>query len=68
MLTEKRIYRVNSVLRKLGAAPTPPGFSPWRDRLKLAAANRVYATYRFLRRKRTHPVWTPRPATHLHHK
>jgi hypothetical protein len=68
MLTEKRIYRVNSVLRKLGAAPTPPGFSPWRDRLKLAAANGVYATYRFLRRKRTHPVWTPRPATHLHHK
>jgi hypothetical protein len=62
MLAEKRIYRVNSVLRKLGANPTPPGFSPSRDRLKLAAANGLYAAYRLLKRKRAHPIWTPHGA------
>ena len=45
-----RIYRMNKVLRKLGAAPTPPGISPWRDSLKLAAANSYYATRGLLRR------------------
>jgi hypothetical protein len=68
MLAEKRIYRVNSVLRKLGSAPTPPGFSPWRDRLKLAAANGLYAAHHLLRRKRAHPVWTPRLASQRHGK
>ncbi len=68
MLAEKRIYRVNSMLRKLGAAPTPPGFSAWRDYMKLAAANGLYAAYHLLRRKRAHPVWTPRPAPQLHGK
>jgi hypothetical protein len=68
MLAEKRIYRVNSVLRKLGSAPTPPGFSPWLDRLKLAAANGLYAAYHLLRRKRAHPVWTPRLAPQRHGK
>jgi hypothetical protein len=68
MLAEKRIYRVNSVLRKLGSAPTPPGFSPWRDRLKLAAANGLYAAHHLLRRKRAHPVWTPRLASQRHSK
>lgn len=63
MLAEKRIYRVNSLLRKLGAAPTPPGFSPRRDRLKLAAAYGLYAAYRLLKRKRAHPVWTPQLAS-----
>jgi hypothetical protein len=57
---EKRIYQVNSLLRKLGASPTPPGVSPWRDRLKHAAANGIYAAYHLSRRKRAHPVWTPR--------
>jgi hypothetical protein len=68
MLAEKRIYRVNSLLRKLGAAPTPPGFSPWRDRLKLAAANGLYAAHHLLRRKRAHPVWTPRLGSQRHGK
>jgi hypothetical protein len=63
MLAEKRIYQVNSLLRKLGAAPTPPGFSPRRDRLKLAAGNGLYAAYGLLRRKRAYPVWTPRLAS-----
>ena len=58
-LAEKRIYRANSLLRKLSVAPTPPRISPWRDRVKLAAANGLYAAYRLLRRKRAHPVWTP---------
>jgi hypothetical protein len=66
MLAEKRIYQVNSVLRKLGAVPTPPGFSPSRDRLKLAAAKGLYAAYHLLRRKRAHPVWTPRLASQRH--
>jgi hypothetical protein len=39
VINEGRIYHVNALLRKLGASPTPPGISPWRDRLKLAAAN-----------------------------
>jgi len=32
MLVRQRICRVNGVPRKLGVAPTPPGFSRWRDR------------------------------------
>jgi hypothetical protein len=68
MLAEKRIYQVNSLLRKLGAAPTPPRISPWRDRVKLAAANGLYAAYHLLRRKRAHPVWTPRLASQRHGK
>ncbi|MGB6176011.1 MAG: hypothetical protein WBF43_06675 [Methylocella sp.] len=59
MLAEKRIYQVNSLLRKLGAAPTPPRISPWRDRLKLAAAKGLYAARGLIRRKPTYPVWTP---------
>ncbi len=39
VIDEGRIYHVNALLRKLGASPTPPGISRWRDRLKLAAAN-----------------------------
>ena len=66
MLAEKRIYRVNSLLRKLGAAPTPPGFSPSRDRWKIAAANGLYAAYHLLRRKRARPLWTPRPESQGH--
>jgi hypothetical protein len=68
MLAEKRIYQVNSVLRKFSAAPTPPGSSPWRDRLKLASGNGLYAAYRLLKRKRAHPVWTPRLASQRHGK
>ncbi|MGH6811134.1 MAG: cupin-like domain-containing protein [Methylocella sp.] len=68
MLAEKRIYQLNGLLRKLGATPTPPGISPSRDRLKLAAANGVVAAYRLIRRKRAHPVWTPRLASQRHGK
>jgi hypothetical protein len=59
MLAEKRIYQVNSLLRKLGAAPTPPRISPWRDRVKLAAANGLYAAHGLIRRKPTYPIWIP---------
>ncbi len=68
MLSEKRIYQVNSLLRKLGVAPAPPRNSPWRDRLKLTAGNGLYGAYRLLRRKRAHPVWTPRLASQRHGK
>jgi hypothetical protein len=51
------------LLRKLGAAPTPPGFSPRRDRLTLAAAYGLYAAYHLLRRKQAHPVWTTQLAS-----
>ncbi len=50
VIEQGRIYRVNRVLRKLGATPTPPGVSSWRDRLKLAAADGYYAVKGFLRR------------------
>jgi len=59
MLTERRIYRVNGVLRKLGAIPTPPGVSAWRDRVKLAASNALYAAKHVLRPKRKYPLWKP---------
>ncbi|MGQ0446117.1 MAG: hypothetical protein ACT4O2_13580 [Beijerinckiaceae bacterium] len=59
MLAEKRIYQVNSLLRKLGADPTPPRISPWRDRLKLAAGNGLYAARGLIRRKPAYPVWIP---------
>ena len=59
MLAEKRIYRANGVLRTLGVTPTPPGISPWRDRLKLAAMNVFYGAYHRLRPKKAYPIWTP---------
>ncbi|MGH9678160.1 MAG: hypothetical protein ACRD36_13735 [Candidatus Acidiferrum sp.] len=59
VLIQQRIYRVNSVLRKLGVAPAAPGVSDWRDRLKLAAAKGLSAARGLVRRKRTHPVWIP---------
>ncbi|MDQ6870306.1 MAG: hypothetical protein M3178_19000 [Pseudomonadota bacterium] len=59
MLIQQRIYRVNSVLRKLGASPTAPGVSDWRDRLKLAAAKGVSAARGLVRRKPAYRVWTP---------
>jgi hypothetical protein len=59
MLAEKRIYQVNSLLRKLGVAPTAPGTASWRDRLKLAAGKGLYSAHRLIRRKPTHSVWIP---------
>ena len=32
-----RAFQANAFLRKLGLHPTPPGQSPWRDRLKISA-------------------------------
>jgi hypothetical protein len=32
-----KLYKVNNRLRKAGLVPVPPGVSPWRDRVKLAA-------------------------------
>jgi hypothetical protein len=59
MLAKKPIYRVNSLLRKPGGAPAAPGISPWRDRLKLAAAKGLIAAHGLIRRKPEYPVWTP---------
>ena len=59
MLAEKRIYRANGVLRTLGVTPTPPGISPWRDRLKSVAMNVFYDAYHRLRPKKAYPIWTP---------
>jgi hypothetical protein len=52
VLAEKRIYQVNSLLRKLGAAPTAPNISPWRDRVKLTAGKALFAPYDLLRQNR----------------
>ncbi|MCI0598439.1 MAG: hypothetical protein L0Y50_06250 [Beijerinckiaceae bacterium] len=59
MLTEKRLYRVNGVLRKFGAGPTPPGISAWRDRVKLVASKALYAANHLVRPKRKYRSWTP---------
>ncbi|MGH6811135.1 MAG: hypothetical protein ACREDM_01925 [Methylocella sp.] len=59
ILADKRIYQVNSLLRKLGATPTAPGISPWRDRLKLGAGKGLYAAHGLTRRKPKYPVWIP---------
>ena len=32
-----KLYKVNNRLRKAGLHPVPPGISPWRDEIKLAA-------------------------------
>jgi hypothetical protein len=46
-----RIYRLNHRLRRLGFAPSAPGASVWRDRLKLAVADGLAAPRRLLGRK-----------------
>ena len=59
---ETRICRLNSQLRKAGLSPTPPGISPWRDHLKLAAANCFIAARDLVKPKppgAPYPVWTP---------
>jgi hypothetical protein len=63
-----KIHRFNKRLRRLGLNPTPPGFSPLGDRLKLAAADAlsglrsISSTYASSPPLRTYNVWTP-PAT-----
>jgi hypothetical protein len=58
---ETRICRLNNLLRKAGFTPTPPGVSPWRDQLKLAAMDRVIAARNLVKPKPApaYPVWTP---------
>jgi hypothetical protein len=58
---QERICKLNSRLRKMGFAPPPPGISPWRDGIKLAAASSLIAAHRQLNRKSSeaYPVWTP---------
>ncbi len=56
------LHRINRRLRAMGLRPAPPGFSAWRDQMKLA----TYRAARSLRRPpalvRPYPVWTPPPA------
>ncbi len=56
------LHRINRRLRSMGLSPSPPGMSPWRDEMKLAA----YRAARSLRKPpavvRPYPVWTPPPA------
>jgi hypothetical protein len=40
-----KLYKVNNRLRKAGLVPIPPGVSPWRDRVKLAAFASLKAVY-----------------------
>ena len=45
-----RIYHFNCKLRRHGITPHPPGISPWRDSLKLAALRGLNAAQRIARR------------------
>jgi hypothetical protein len=58
-----RIHRINQRVRRLGLKPTPPGVSPLRDEMKLAAS-RVISGVRGMRSQKAPPrrpyaVWTP---------
>jgi hypothetical protein len=63
-LGQKRIYQINGLLRKLGIAPAAPGESPWRDRVKHAAACSLIAARNLIKSRpaSAYPVWTP-PST-----
>lgn len=52
VINEAKVYRVNRVLRRAGLAPTPPGHSECRDRLKRAAADAYYSIPRHFRPRR----------------
>ena len=60
-LREKRVYQMNRMLRKLGFAPAAPGQSPWRDRIKVAAAEGLAAVRHVIKSKPTpsYTIWTP---------
>lgn len=45
-----RVYHFNCKLRRHGITPRPPGLSPWRDSLKLAALRSLNAAQRLARR------------------
>jgi hypothetical protein len=65
-----RVYRLNHKLRQSGLTPTPPGVSPWRDQLKLAALAAKASVSRAIREPQKqepgyYPIWlppAPRPA------
>jgi hypothetical protein len=56
-----RICRLNYMLRKAGLTPAPAGLSPWRDRVKLAAADSLIAARDLVKSKPApaYPTWTP---------
>ncbi len=59
-LSEKRIHQVNRLMRKLGIASAAPGESPWRDRVKLAAADSLMMARNLIKPKpATYPTWRP---------
>ena len=45
-----RVYHFNCKLRRHGITPRPPGLSPWRDSLKLAALHGLSAAQRITKR------------------
>ncbi|HEX8806363.1 MAG TPA: cupin-like domain-containing protein [Candidatus Aquilonibacter sp.] len=47
-----KLYKMNNRLRKAGIAPTAPGISPWRDRVKLAAFASVESARTLLHSRR----------------
>jgi hypothetical protein len=58
----RTLHRFNRRLRRLGLTPAPPGVAPWRDRLKLAAANSfnaLRASHGGAAGGRQGPVWRP---------
>jgi hypothetical protein len=58
--SEKRIRQVNRLMRKLGIASAAPGESPWRDRVKLAAADSLMMARNLIKPKpATYPTWRP---------
>jgi hypothetical protein len=59
-----RIHRTNHRLRRLGVNPTPPGVSPWRDSLKVGAAQafgHLNSAWRPKEAPRPYAKWTPPP-------
>jgi hypothetical protein len=62
----RRIYRMNSLIRRLGLEPMPPGVSPLRDSLKVAVSHGAGGFIQLARdalRKRdpneAYPIWRP---------
>jgi hypothetical protein len=57
------LYRINSVLRKIGLYPGEPGCVPWRDDIKLGIYNTARGIKRMLRPRRY-----PKAASHYEHR
>jgi hypothetical protein len=57
-----QLHRFNRRLRRMGVNPTPPGRSPFRDRIKLGVATGLAAVRSVAKRPdsaRPYAVWTP---------